>query len=168
LRTALEGDEDKLVKMMLNAPEHWAGDHSQCKTLDPDSGCTNGPAKYAKDGPTHEALKVGCRNKFTWATMRHYKEGRESFMVETFNSVIAKFAPKRLFFSSSFLARLACAKLHWNENRDNIVLHEYTRKDVDPQFENSVRKRPGTVRIKPAFKNLWVARVEALIWGTHA
>lgn len=68
-------------------------------------------ALYEEGGLMHVAVTGWPAKKCTTAKMRHYTRARETFMSETFHSVINKFAPKRIHFQKSHHARMACGAL---------------------------------------------------------
>ncbi|GAQ82597.1 hypothetical protein KFL_001170010, partial [Klebsormidium nitens] len=124
---AKDDDVAALCKDIHNAADHWAGDHSVCAAIDPDRKCVKESwdgtrAYYEKGGETHLAVKQWLQKKCTPAKMKFYTRARENYLSETFNSLINKYATKRIHYSKSHLARVACAALDWNEGRDRVVL----------------------------------------------
>lgn len=66
--------------------------------------------------------------KCTPSKMKFYTRARENFLSETLNSLINKYASKRVHYSKSHLARVVCVGLDWNEGRDREVLRREERK----------------------------------------
>jgi hypothetical protein len=130
---ANDDDVTALCLDLQNAADHWVGDHSVCdqisrlrKCVQEDWGAQQ--ASYEKGGETHKAVKAWLVKKCTPAKMKFYTRARENFLSETFNSLINKYASKRIHYQKSHLARVACATLHWNEGRDRVVLMKKVRK----------------------------------------
>ena len=80
--------------------------------------------------------------------------------VETFNSVIGKYATKRTHYHATHWARLCMTQLDWNENIGNKVLKTYERKT---DVSTNVRKRPGHIPVKEKRTWQWKLRVEK-VW----
>jgi hypothetical protein len=142
------GDDsvDLLCKDIHNAANHWGGDHSVCQDLDPRKkfvlqkwGAEK--AYYIQGGETHVAVKEWLVKKCTPSKMKFYTRARENYLSETFNSVISKYAIKRIHYSKSHLARVACAGLDKNEGRDRIVLVQKQRKAAGTTVRQSVANK---------------------------
>ena len=112
-------------------------------------------------GKTHKELLQFFQRRFTVAKMEHYVRARESFLVECFNCALLKFAPKRLFFSSSYKARIWAAVLHWNENIQNQLKAIYQMKPSLSSRQNKTRKRPKKKKVKERHTFAWVDLVFA-------
>ncbi|KAL3684743.1 hypothetical protein R1sor_002765 [Riccia sorocarpa] len=116
-----------------NAADHWAGNHTVCRTLPGTRKCvvenwdSGRESKYAEGGETHIAMRDFLKNYLTINKMKFYVRARENFISETFHSVINKYASKRIHFDASHHARLACAALDWNENIRREVRAIYSR-----------------------------------------
>lgn len=122
LKRAQAGDDyvQLLCKDIHNAADHWAGVHTVCAELDPQRKCVTekwgqGRAYFLQGWKTHLALKEWPIKKCTPAKMKFYTRSRQNYLSETFNSLINKYASKRIHYSKSHLARAACAGLDWNE-----------------------------------------------------
>ncbi|KAL3694028.1 hypothetical protein R1sor_007679 [Riccia sorocarpa] len=144
-----------------NASDHWAGDHSTCRTLPGNRKCVmenwnyETQRKYPAGGETHKAVKDFLRKYITESKMKFYIRARENFMSETFHSVINKFATKRIHFDASHTARLACAVLDWNENIRREVRAVYNRTSND----TAVRHRARTNRVLVDRTTVWKAQL---------
>jgi hypothetical protein len=137
-----------LKKDICNAADHWAEDHSVCALIDPTRKCVlekRGPGKalYHAGGETHIAVKAWLEKKCTLAKLKHYTRARESFLSETFHSVINKYAPKRIYFAKSHKSRIAAAALDWTKEMDREVLARKQRIAAG----TAVRKRAASRKI---------------------
>ena len=148
--------------------DHWAGDHSKChECLQANMPCQqqNGAAEenivyYEKGGETHKALAAFVQKHYTPKALQHIIMARENYHVETFNSVIGKYATKRTHYHATHWARLCMTQLDWNENIGNKVLKTYERKT---DVSTNVRKRPGHIPVKEKRTWQWKLRVEK-VW----
>ena len=93
---------DQLREMLLNATEHYTGNHSKCGTFFPNADlpvprcCQSGvpPSEplLKKGSPTHVAIAFLLDKYFTKNRMAHYTRARETDAVECLNSLINKCA----------------------------------------------------------------------------
>ncbi|KAL3701628.1 hypothetical protein R1sor_019650 [Riccia sorocarpa] len=123
-----EDSSSSLICDIINAGNHWAGDHALCWVLPGNRPCcqpieagTERPQKYYEEGsPTHDAVIKFLEKHITPAKMRFYTRARENFLSETFHSVINKYATKRIHFHKSHEARLSACAMDWK--RTLVVL----------------------------------------------
>lgn len=149
-----------LCRDIHNAADHWGGDHSVCAQLDSGRKCVQekwgpGRAYYLLGGETHKAVKEWLTKKCTPAKMKFYTRARENYLSETFNSLINKYASKRIHYSKSHCARVACAGLDWNEGRDREVLIKKQRKAAG----TAVRQRGANRNILSEKTTKWKTEV---------
>jgi hypothetical protein len=111
LARAAVGDDNvkELCKDLHNAADHWAGDHSVCLEIATDRVCVIEKwglerAYYQSGGDTHLAVKSFLQKKCTLAKMKFFTRARQNYLSETFNSVINKYASKRIHYSKSHTA----------------------------------------------------------------
>ena len=158
------------VQRIVNAADHLAGIHIGCKKLFKDGAVckyahasstegmnnsgANNSAYYRAQGVTHRALKEWLRKTFTPKYVEFLMLARMNYSVETFNSLINKYAPKRIHYHATHRGRLACAELDWNENISRQPLKIVTRKT---SVSNNVRIRPLKVRKLPRKTHTWKA-----------
>jgi hypothetical protein len=130
---AQDDDVAALCKDLHNAANHWAGDQSVCDQISRLRKCVQeewgaAQAYYKKGGETHKAVKTWLVKKCTPAKMKLYTRACENFFSETFNSLIDKYASKRIHSHKSHLAGVVCAGLKWNEGRDRVVSMKKVRR----------------------------------------
>lgn len=149
----LAGDDDvqALCRDVHNAADHWAGDHSVCREIDPlrkyvQKSWSADKSYYPKDGPTHVAVKDWLVKKCSLAKMKFFTRARENYMSETFNSVINKYAPKRIHYAKSHISRVACAGLDWNESMGRELLRKVERRPAG----KAIRSRGGNRNVLSA------------------
>ncbi|GJP36561.1 hypothetical protein CLOM_g21055 [Closterium sp. NIES-68] len=109
------------------AADHWAGDHSRCQrpgTTPPrciSKGWGEESAIYAKGSAAHKAVSAWFEKRLGPAQVAPFIRGANSSLNESFHSLVCKYAPKRLRFRGSMVARVALAVLHWNSCVDRLV-----------------------------------------------
>jgi hypothetical protein len=165
-RAQAQDDETPLLcKDIINAADHWAGSHSICAELDPQRKCVVeqwGPEKahYLLNGETHLAVKAWLVKKASLAKMKFYTRARQNFLSETFNSVINKYASKRIHYAKSHIARIqACAGLDCSEGRDRVVLAKKQRQACG----TAVRTRGANRNILSEKTTRWKTKVSNLL-----
>ncbi|KAL3697262.1 hypothetical protein R1sor_011338 [Riccia sorocarpa] len=150
-----------------NAADHWAGNHTVCRTLPGTRKCvvenwdSGRESKYAEGGETHIAVRDFLKKYLTINKMKFYVRARENFISETFHSVINKYASKRTHFDASHHARLACAALDWNENIRREVRVVYSRSANN----TAVRRRAHTNRVLVTRTSHWKSIVAKKVFG---
>lgn len=153
---------DLTVKRVINAANHYAGDHSMCQKLLGDKAkcCQQGrPVTapfYAAGGPTHAAVKAFLIKNCTPQWFKCLILARENSHIETFNSCINKKAPKAYHFESTYDARCYVAAVDWNENIHRKPIKVYKRKT---NVGTSTRTRPSTYRVLPKKTCTWVKEI---------
>jgi hypothetical protein len=165
---ALVGDDDvqALCKDLHNAADHWAGDHSVCTKLDLLRKCVQESwsaekSYYEKDGPTHVAVKDWLVKKCSVAKMKFFTRARENYLSETFNSVINKYAPKRIHYAKSHIPRVACAGLDWNEGRGRELLRKTERRPA----VTVIRSRGANRNILLVKTTNWKSKIAKVVFG---
>jgi hypothetical protein len=163
---ALAGDDDSelLARDVRNAALHWSGDHSACLLLDSSRKCVvenwgKERAYFLPESPTFDAVTDWLRKRITPSSMRFYTRARENFLSETVHSLMNKYAPKRIHYQKTHIARLACAGLDWNENRGRTLLKVLARNACT----TAVRKRAAFRRVLTKKTYLW----KGLVWQTY-
>jgi hypothetical protein len=115
---------------------------------------------YTKDGPTHVALKDWLVKKCSIAKMKFFTRARENYLPETFNSVINKYAPKRIHYAKSHIPRVACAGLDWNESLGRELLRKVERRPA----RTVIRSRGGNRNVLSAKTTNWKSKIAKLIF----
>lgn len=151
------GDGEALRNNMLNAVEHYKGNHTHCF---PESRCKldpqYDPSTVIIESPWAEQL---LREKITSSTIyKHaedFKFARDTYYTESFNNALNIFQDKRIPHGDlQYSLRSYLAVLHWNENvgRDHTSVYN----PVTPQ---APRSRKGKKNLKKATylyrDNLW-------------
>ncbi|KAL3696780.1 hypothetical protein R1sor_010856 [Riccia sorocarpa] len=91
---ALRGDTtpELLTLDIHNVADHWAGNHSTCRTLPgvrknvTENWTSATESEYAEDGETHKPLKDFLRKYITENKMKYYIRARENYISKTFHS----------------------------------------------------------------------------------
>lgn len=128
------GDDVKLfIRDFRNCADHWAGDHSGCANIDPTRLCVvkgwgSEHAYYAPNSPDHRALKDLLCKMSSEKAFIHYTRARKNTRSEVFNSMINKYATKRVHWAKTHEARLHLTALDWNENRHRGIIKRVDRK----------------------------------------
>lgn len=169
LARAEVGDDNvkELCKDLQNAADHWTGDHSVCQELGPDRKCVTEKwgldrTYYAPGGSTHLAIKAFLQKRCTPAKMRFYTRARQNYLSETFNSVINKFASKRIHYSKSHVARVGAACLDWNETMDRNVKE---KKQLRVAASTAVRTRGSNRNILSAKTYKWKNKIKMIVFA---
>jgi hypothetical protein len=84
-----------------NCLDHWSGCHDMCRLINPERPCvkenwSRNYAYFSRNGAAYEALDKWLDRHITRKKMAHYLRARENFLSETFNSLINKYATKRI------------------------------------------------------------------------
>ena len=105
-----EDPEEIKVAKMLNAAEHFTGNHSNC---DHEPSLPEIPTKYMHEPHTKEILINFLNDNLFLVKMCNIKANTQHN--ESFNAVRARFAPKSTSWKDSFKARTMAAVLDVNE-----------------------------------------------------
>jgi hypothetical protein len=97
--------------------------------------------------------------KASVAKMKFYTRARQNFLSETFNSLINKYASKRIHYAKSHIARTACAGPDWSEGRDRVVLAKKQRQASG----TAVRTRGANMNILSEKTTRWKSKVSKLL-----
>jgi hypothetical protein len=141
-----QGDEQVLKDNLLNAIDHYKGNHTKCF---PDARCKKDPqyepSSVLIESPVAEKL---LRDKLTRSIIykhpQDFKYARDTFYTESFNNTVNIFQDKRIAFGDQqYSLRSYLAVLHWNEN----VGREYTS-IYNPPDPKAPRSKKGKKRHK--------------------
>jgi hypothetical protein len=108
----------------------------------------------------HKALVSWLASHITSAKMQYYIRARENYLSETFHSLINKYVSKRIHWRKSHYARLACAALDWNENRDRKCLSVIPRKTSN----SVVRRQPAKQQVLSDKTFSWKEEVTKILF----
>ncbi|KAJ5076720.1 hypothetical protein M0811_00037 [Anaeramoeba ignava] len=116
--TSKSFDAASLLQRWRNLANHVSGDHSQCVEFCETTRCSQ--SNY-QSGINLNEEQNDKFNQFLESVLNEeeaekYVGAMDTSVVESFNSVILKYASKRESFQRSFPSRIQLATLHWNEN----------------------------------------------------
>jgi hypothetical protein len=159
-------DCELLISDIKNIAMHWARDHSFCAYVNAERKCIRNKwgadrAYLKKNSPSYNALEAWLASHITSAKMQYYIKARENYLSETFHSLINKYASKQIHWRKCHYARLACAAMDWNENRDRECLHVVTRKSSS----SAVRRRSSKQHLLAEKTFTWKKELALKLFG---
>ncbi|KAL9960634.1 hypothetical protein ACROYT_G034118 [Oculina patagonica] len=145
-----DGDEETLRDMWLGVLHHICGEHEWWE-----GKCSHGPLVSTEDGKTflqmdskaHKAVRDIVADRHWLKSLAFYVKFRHTSKLECFNSMMLKYAPKRITFSYDvFVARVLLAALDHNFN---LYREDVSDSSGQVQYKRKYSKRSKNWRAEP-------------------
>jgi len=159
------GDPEQLRAMLLNVPEHYKGNHTNCHHT---SRCKTDPHYEPSrivitDQKAESLLRNAITGSLIYKNPQDFILGKDSSIVESFNNSMNIFHDKRIAFSDAqYLSRSHLAVCHWNENVGRGHTSVWKPKH-DPKAPRSQKGKKNYVKCTYKYREqMWNGHIHSL------